>query len=79
MPSDSTNRPSIGILAVKAGAITQQQLMECIQVQQGEDKPLEDILIEKGYLTREKMAALVRTYESSVRAPNRPHPTAGSC
>ena len=60
-------RPSIGILAVQAGVITQQQMMECLDLQRGEDRPLEEILIAKGYLTREKVEQMQRQWDSAVR------------
>ncbi len=67
MPLEPGSPPSVGILAVQAGLITQQQLMECIHLQGGEEKPLEAIIIEKGFATRDQLAAIVKLYDSAVR------------
>ncbi len=44
MPPSEKSTPSIGILALQSGAITQKQLMECIELQRGEGGDIETIL-----------------------------------
>ncbi len=68
-------RPSIGILAVQFGLISQKQLMECLDLQRGaeSDKDLDDILVGRGLLTRDAIDKLFRSYDESVlSAPPKP-------
>lgn len=69
MPADD-RAPSIGILALQAGLITQKQLMECIELQRagadGDD--IEQILLRKGYLKSEQAKQLRSRKSSQVPA-----------
>ncbi len=69
--AEDTRRPSVGILAVQFGLISQTQLMDCLDLQRGQDsdKDLEQILIERGLVSREAIEKLMVSYRSSVRAP----------
>ncbi|MBI2931644.1 MAG: DUF1570 domain-containing protein [Planctomycetes bacterium] len=58
----------MGILAVQFGLITQQQLMECLDLQRGEmsAKSLEEILVARGLLTREAIEKLLQSFQQSA-------------
>ncbi len=72
--SERIKKALIGRFAVRAGLITQEQLLECLEEQQvyleeGKEVPrLGELLVQKGYITPEQLEELARTVEGKEYA-----------
>lgn len=59
-PQPVNNRPTLGMILVEMGVLTEEQLMQAVATQTEQDVPLVQVLLESGMATQDQVLGALR-------------------